>query len=58
MFLALVFIEKAQYNVNTTTNVNATNVDNTEFTILEKYWLNLELLLGLLFPLYCYKYLL
>ncbi|CAG8715081.1 uncharacterized protein OCT59_011256 [Rhizophagus irregularis] len=38
MFLALVFIEKAQYNVNTTTNVNATNVDNTEFTILEKYW--------------------
>ncbi|RGB38156.1 hypothetical protein C1646_665581 [Rhizophagus diaphanus] len=38
MFLALVYIEKAQYNVNTTTNVNATNVDNTEFTILEKYW--------------------
>jgi hypothetical protein len=38
MFLALDFIEKAQYNVKTTTNVNATNVDNTEFTILEKYW--------------------
>jgi len=38
MFLSLDFIEKAQYDTKTTTNINTTTVDNTEFTILEKYW--------------------